>query len=136
MEKDSLEKSGLDLLRVICSAALDKKAKDINILYVKDLFKIADYFFICSADSTVQVGAITENILEKTHRLGIRQIGIEGNRYNQWVLLDFDNVIIHIFYKSVRTFYDLDGLWKDAPKVKLEELEKFNNEAKTSDFST
>jgi ribosome-associated protein len=110
---------------ILCAqAALDHKAIDLVILEVKKLSSFADYFVICSASSDRQVQAIASHIEEKLGKLGLRTLGIEGKSEGRWVLLDYGDVIIHIFYDPIREFYDLERLWSDAPKVDLAPVRK------------
>ncbi|MBI5187684.1 MAG: ribosome silencing factor [Nitrospirae bacterium] len=99
---------------------MDRKAKDILILDLKGLTIIADYFVICSGESTIQVKAITELVEERFDRAGIKPLGIEGLNYSHWVLMDYGDVIIHIFEEDTRTFYGLEKLWIDAGRIQLE----------------
>jgi ribosome-associated protein len=100
-------------------AALDKKAKDVLILDLNSLTTIAEYFVICSGESTTQIKAITELIKEKFDEAGIKPLGIEGLNYSHWVLMDYGDVIIHIFEEETRTFYELEKLWIDAGRVRI-----------------
>jgi ribosome-associated protein len=110
--KDSKEKS------VFCAqAALEKKAFDITILELKKASSLTDYFLICSGRSDRQVQAIAQSIEEKMGKKGMRPLGEEGMREGRWVLMDYDDVVIHIFYDQVRRYYDLDGLWIEAPRI-------------------
>lgn len=108
-------------------AALDKKAENILVLQLKDLTAISDYFVICSGESTTQVKAIAENVKEKLKKQGAKLLGIEGLRFAHWVLMDYGDVIVHIFEESVRTYYELEKFWLDAPKIPLEaEIKKLS----------
>jgi len=98
----------------------DKKASDIKILELKDLTIITDYFVICSADSTTQVKAITEHIEETMAEEGLKPLSIEGFNYAHWVLMDYGDVIVHIFIEETRLYYDLERLWLDAPRIQFE----------------
>jgi ribosome-associated protein len=110
--KDSKEKS------IFCAqAALEKKAFDITILELKKDSSLTDYFLICSGRSDRQVQAIAQSIEEKMGEQGIRPLGEEGIREGRWVLMDYDDVVIHIFYDQLRRYYDLEGLWIEAPRV-------------------
>jgi ribosome-associated protein len=102
-------------------AALDKKAVDLVVLDVGALTSIADYLVICTGRSDRQVQAIAQAIDEHLREHGERPIAIEGMTRGQWVLMDFTDVIVHIFYKPVREFYDLERLWEHAPRVQLPE---------------
>ena len=103
-------------------AALGRKAFDLVILDVRDLTSIADVFIICSGRSNRQVAAIAEFIQVELKKHGIRPLSVEGKKEGHWVLLDYGHVIIHVFYEPVRSFYDLEGLWIDAKKIKTPSL--------------
>jgi ribosome-associated protein len=99
------------------NAALEKKAKELVILNVKEISAFADYFIICSGTSDRQVRAVAAAIQEKLKTAEIMPLGIEGEPAGQWVLMDYDDVIIHIFLEPIRTFYDLERLWSEAPRM-------------------
>lgn len=105
------------LAKRIAELCLDKKATDVVILDVRGMTSYADYFVIASGESERQVSAIAENI-ETTlkHEMDARAIGTEGRETGNWVLLDFGEVVVHLFYSEQRAFYDLEGLWADAPR--------------------
>jgi len=88
---------------------------------VREITSIADYFIICSGRSDRQVQSIAQGIEENLSGAGIPPLSIEGISRGQWVLMDFSDVIVHIFYQPVREFYDLEGLWSHAPRVELPE---------------
>lgn len=120
MGREGRPLEGKDKALEAARAALDRKAKDILILDLKGLTIIADYFVICSGESTTQVKAITELVEERFDRAGIKPLGIEGLNYSHWVLMDYGDVIIHIFEEDTRTFYGLEKLWIDAGRIQLE----------------
>ncbi len=95
----------------------ERKAIDPVLLEVTGITSIADYFLIASGSSTRQVQAITRHIEKKMREAKTKPLGIEGEQNAQWVLMDYGDVIVHIFYEDVRGFYDLEGLWIDAPRV-------------------
>jgi len=103
------------------NAALERKAEDLVILSVKDLSSFADYFVICSGNSDRQIRALADHIGHTLKKTGISPLGIEGERSGSWILMDYGDVILHIFYKPVREFYDIEGLWSDAPKMTIAE---------------
>ena len=105
-------------------AATSKKALDIVLLDLRGLSNITDYFLIISGNSDRHVQGIAEAILENMEKEGHRPLGIEGLSQGRWVLLDYDDVVIHIFYEPVRRYYDLEGLWADAPRLVLDEASK------------
>jgi ribosome-associated protein len=114
MASDSKTKSLLCL-----RAALDKKAQDPVLLEMKGIASFTDYFLLCSGRSDRQVQAIAEGIEEALKKKGIRPLGQEGKSEGRWILMDYEDVVVHIFLEPVRDFYDLEGLWIDAPRVDL-----------------
>jgi ribosome-associated protein len=101
--------------------ALDKKACDLIVLDVHEHTSIADYFIVCSGRSDRQVQSIAQGIEENAAEEGLRPYAVEGAQRGHWALIDFSDVIVHVFYEPLREFYDLDGLWGQAPKAKLPE---------------
>lgn len=114
-------KPGFEKALLCTRFALDRKAYDLELLDVAKLTSIADYFLICTGRSDTQVRAIAQHIEESLHALGVRPISIEGYARGQWVLMDYGDVVIHVFYQPIRSFYDLEGLWMKAPRVRLPE---------------
>jgi ribosome-associated protein len=86
---------------------------------MKKVTDVTDYFIICSADSDRGVKTIADNIEKKLKELGDKVLGIEGYTEGKWILIDTTDIVIHVFYEPVRKFYDLEGLWIDAPRIKL-----------------
>ncbi|TAJ75244.1 ribosome silencing factor [bacterium] len=101
--------------------ALEKKAYDLILMEVREVTSIADYFIICSGRSDRQVQSIAQGIEENLGAMEMPPLSVEGISRGQWVLMDFSDVIVHIFYQPVREFYDLEGLWGHAPRVELPE---------------
>ena len=101
--------------------ALEKKAYDLVLMEVREFTSIADYFLICSGRSDRQVQSIAQGIEENLGRMGLAPLSVEGAGRGQWVLMDFSDVIVHIFYQPMREFYDLEGLWARASRVELPE---------------
>jgi ribosome-associated protein len=105
---------------VLCAeAALDKKGTDLVVLDVREHTSIADYFVIVSGRSDTQVRSIAEHVEDVCRKSGYRKLAVEGLRHGQWVLLDFGDVVVHVFYAPVREFYDLERLWSEAPRRAL-----------------
>jgi len=102
-------------------AVLGMKAFDIVVLDVRELASFADTFIICSGRFHRQVSAIAELVEHKLKAKGIEPLGIEGLREGHWVLMDYGDVVIHIFYEPVRRFYNLEGLWSDARRIEIGE---------------
>jgi ribosome-associated protein len=113
--------SSWDKVLLLTRSALEKKARDLVVLGVRELTSIADYFIICSGSSDRQVQSIAQGIEEKLSEAGHSALSVEGANRGHWVLMDFSDVIVHIFYEPVREFYDLDGLWGHAPRAELPE---------------
>ena len=105
-------KSCLEIIR-------ERKAVEPVLFEVKKLTSITDYFLIASGNSSRQVQAIARHLQSKMRETGFRVYGIEGEQEGHWVLMDYGDVIIHIFYHPVREFYDLEGLWVEAPRVNI-----------------
>jgi len=99
------------------NASLEKKAKELVILNVKEISAFTDYFLIMSGTSDRQVRAIADAIQENLKLAGILPLGIEGEAAGQWILMDYDDVVIHIFLETIRSFYDLERLWTEAPRM-------------------
>lgn len=102
-------------------AAAAKKAKDILILELRGLAAFTDYFIICSGESTTQVKAIAEHIEAEFLKKKVRPLSIEGLNYAHWVLMDYGDVVIHVFKEETRAYYELEKLWLDAPRMHVEE---------------
>lgn len=106
-------------------ALYEKKAKLIKGIDISELTTIANYFVICSGSSVTHIKSLADNVEEKLSLLGIKPIHREGYNSARWILLDFDDVVIHIFHEEDREFYGLERLWQDGKPVdiKLEERE-------------
>lgn len=104
--------------------ALDKKAKDVIILELKGLSSITDYFVICSGGNPAQIRAIAEAIQEGFSKRKFSLFGKEGLDSARWVLLDYSDVVINIFHEDTRSYYDLEKLWMDAPRIPVERQKK------------
>jgi ribosome-associated protein len=107
------------LARKIGHLLSDKKALDIIILDVRGMTSYADYFVVASGESDRQVSAMAEHVLVKVKEDGVRPVGTEGTETGQWVLLDFGEVVAHLFLAEMRAHYDLEGLWADAQREKV-----------------
>jgi ribosome-associated protein len=103
------------LARRCCDLAYDKKAEDVIIIDLRKLNAPTDYFVICSASSDRQVKAIADNIKEGIARHGYKPWHIEGYTARKWVLIDYVDVVVHVFHSETRAFYSLETLWGDAP---------------------
>ncbi|MBU6282929.1 ribosome silencing factor [bacterium] len=108
------------LAETCAEAALDKKATDVVMLDVRGLTSLADWFVLASGRSDTQVRAIAESVEEACRGRERRPLCVEGLRHGQWVLLDYGDVVVHVFYGPVREFYDLERLWAKAPRIAVE----------------
>ncbi|MBR1780275.1 MAG: ribosome silencing factor [Oscillospiraceae bacterium] len=100
--------------------ALDsKKGKNIQVLHTTEITTLADYFVLCTAGSTTQIKALTDEVEEKVEAIGGELHHKEGFRDGGWVLLDFSDVVVHVFLEEQRDFYDLERLWADAQAVDI-----------------
>lgn len=121
IKKEYHDKSGLEIAKVCAHAALDTKAEDLVILDVKGLASFTDYFVIMSGRSTRHVQGLAEAIEGKLRSKRVKASNAEGLQEGMWVLLDFDDVVVHIFYHEKRDFYDLEGLWHEAKRIQLDD---------------
>ncbi|MCG6878329.1 MAG: ribosome silencing factor [Deltaproteobacteria bacterium] len=110
----------MEKARLCLTTILERKAVDPILLHVEDLTTVADYFLITGGNSTRQVQAISRHLQRTLKDKGVKAYGVEGEQEGRWVLLDYGDVVIHLFYQPVREFYDLEGLWVEAPEVSLE----------------
>jgi ribosome-associated protein len=108
------------LARAVARLTLTKKASDVLVMDLRGLTSMADYFVICSADSDTQVKAIADGVEEGMDAVGVNPWHIESGSTN-WILLDFVDVVLHVFHKSTRPFYSLEKLWGDAKIVRVSE---------------
>lgn len=107
-------------LLLCINAVLQKKAKNIVALNVREISSFTDYLLICSGATDRQVQAISGAVQEYLKKEGIRPLGVEGEANAEWVLLDYDDVVISVFQESARSFYGLEALW-DAPRMEIDE---------------
>jgi ribosome-associated protein len=118
---DSFEKALL-----ATSIIRERKAIDPVLFEVGKMSSLADYFLIASGNSSRQVQAIGRHLNRQMRKKGFKAYGIEGEFEGHWILMDYGDLVIHIFYQPVREFYDLEGLWFEAPRVELEDNGKSN----------
>jgi len=104
---------------IIAQFSLDKQAKDVVILDVAKISSLCDYFVICSGESAAQVKAICDNVQRASRKEKIRISFVEKDKDAHWMLVDFFDVILHIFIEQAREFYNLEYLWKEAKQIKL-----------------
>lgn len=114
-------------------AVIARKAGRVVVLDVSELTSIADAFILCSGRSNRQVTAIAEYIEADLKSQGVRPLSIEGRREGHWVLMDYGDVVIHIFYEPVREVFDLEGLWIDAGRIVTDDMRAAAEAANESD---
>ncbi len=116
LEENAINAS--ELSQRAAQAALGKKAEELIVLDVRGLASYCDFFVVCHGTNTRQVHAIAQAVRDELHRDSDElPLGVEGTESARWVLVDYGDVIVHVFEEPVRRFYDLDGLWVDAPRV-------------------
>ena len=109
-------KSSKERALQIVQMIIDKKGEDVLLLDLRKISPITDYFVLATAQSPLHAQAISDELVEKLKKAGNRPHHVEGYNQAQWVLLDFLDVVVHIFLPEVRTFYGLERLWGDAPR--------------------
>ncbi|MGA6926457.1 MAG: ribosome silencing factor [Desulfosarcina sp.] len=109
-------------LDIFVKSALGRKARNPVLLDVRHLTSLADAFLICHGTSNRQVIAIADHIQRDLKKQGIKALSVDGLQEGHWVLLDYGHVIIHVFYESIRGFYNLEGLWSDARHIRTESM--------------
>ncbi|AEH44885.1 iojap-like protein [Thermodesulfatator indicus DSM 15286] len=110
-----------DLARLMAQLALNKKVHDLVIIDVRGLSSYADFILVASARSARHVQGVADYLEEELYRENITPLGIEGTDEGQWVLMDYGDVVFHLFFEPVREFYDIEGLWMDATRIKPED---------------
>ena len=115
---NSLEKALL-CLKIV----KERKAVHPVLFDVGHLTSISDYFLIAGGNSNRQVQAMAKHVSRRMKEEGFRAYGIEGEQQGHWVLMDYSDVVIHVFFQPVREFYDLEGLWSEAPRIETDEDE-------------
>ena len=103
-----------EMSQAVCKAASDKKARDIVVMDMRELSASTDYFVVCSANTATQVRAIADSIEEQLQEAGVDFFHKEGYREGEWVLLDYGDVVAHVFMQEAREYYALEQLWGDA----------------------
>lgn len=116
-KKDFFLHGSQDKAVLIAETAFSKKARDILVLQLEEITIISDFFVICTADSPPQIKAIVDTIEERLKTVGITPQGIDGQPYDKWVVMDYGDVIFHVFDEEKRSYYELEKLWLDAPRI-------------------
>ena len=111
-----------EMVRLACEAMEDKKAQDIKIIEIEKVSTLADYFIIASGTNRNQVQAMADSVSEKLGRAGVEPKQMEGYQTANWILMDYGDVIVHVFDQENRSFYNLEHVWSDGQTVSPEEL--------------
>lgn len=110
------------MAKLAYNAISNKKGEDIRIIDIREISVIADYFVIATARNSSQMEALVDAVEEALYKAGFGEADKEGNQRSSWVLLDYKDIIVHIFSKEDRLFYDLDRIWRDGKPVEPEDL--------------
>lgn len=113
-----------ELLRVIVQTLEDKKANQVCVLRVDELTSLGDYFIVADADNNTHVKSLVDDVEDAVKELGRLPERLEKDRSASWIVLDYGDVIVHIFHREAREFYNLERLWTDAQKVSVEDILK------------
>jgi ribosome-associated protein len=126
-----MEKSQKELVRLTVEGAEDKKAQDLVVLDLHEISSVTDFYVVASGTSDTQVRAIADGIRNKLAEKGIEPIGTEGYNGGTWVLLDYADMVVHVFHREKRLLYALEDLWSDAPRLRLSDLKKGTRKPRT-----
>lgn len=113
-----------EMASIAYQALTDKKGEDVRVIQITEIASFADYFIIADGNNPSQISALVDNVEEQLSKAGYEPKRIEGVRNSNWVLMDYGDIIVHVFSKEDRLFYDLERIWKDGREVTEEELEK------------
>ncbi len=118
-----IPKQSKEMAKRAWKALEDKKASDIRILDISSVSVLADYFLIASGSNKNQIQAMVDNVEEELHKAGFSPRQIEGYQTANWILLDYGDIIIHVFDEENRLFYDLERIWRDGTAISLKDLD-------------
>jgi ribosome-associated protein len=107
----------IDALKIAINAADEKKAYDLVALDISEIASFASYFLFCTGDSSRQIQAIADEVGQQLKESGIKPAHVEGYKNAEWILMDYMDLVIHIFSKNARAYYDLERLWRDGKKL-------------------
>ena len=123
-----------ELAKIALSGLSDKKAQDIKVIDISEISVMADYFIIASGSNRNQVQAMADNVEEKLHDAGVTPRQIEGYHTANWILMDFNDIIVHIFNEEDRLFYNLEKIWLDGKVIDAEKLQFFSDSLFINDY--
>ena len=116
------EKNAKEMVKTAVAALQDKKGEDIRVIDISGVTVIADYFIIASGSNPNQVQALVDNVEEQMYKAGYDDPRVEGYNTASWVLLDYNDVIVHVFSQDDRLFYDLERIWRDGKEIEVDSL--------------
>lgn len=111
-----------ELAKIAVAALEDRKAEDVKVIDIREVSPIADYFIIANGTNQSQIQAMRDAADEALYKAGVKVQQVEGNQNSTWILMDYNDIIIHIFSKEDRLFYDLERIWRDGKAVDIAEL--------------
>ena len=114
--------TSLEQARKIVQVMDSKKAKDIRLIKIEGISSLGDYFVVASASNTTQVKAIADEVEDEMTKLGLEPHWVEGRQSAHWILMDYYDVMVHVFLDEARSFYNLERLWSDAPQLDISDL--------------
>ena len=114
--------TSLEQARKIVQVMDSKKAKDIRLIKIEGISSLGDYFVVASASNTTQVKAIADEVEDEMTKLGLEPNRVEGRQSAQWILMDYYDVMVHVFLDEARSFYNMERLWSDAPQLDISDL--------------
>ncbi|MFQ9483948.1 MAG: ribosome silencing factor [Lachnospira sp.] len=117
-----VEKNAKEMVKTAVAALQDKKGEDIRVIDISGVTVIADYFIIASGSNPNQVQALADNVEEQMYKAGYDDPRVEGYNTASWVLLDYNDVIVHVFSQDDRLFYDLERIWRDGKEIDVDSL--------------
>lgn len=108
--------------KIVVKALEDKKAEDVKVIDIREISPIADFFIIADGMNQNQIQAMRDAVDEALYKADLKVRQVEGNQSSTWILMDYNDIIIHIFSKEDRLFYDLERIWKDGKEISVDEL--------------
>ena len=111
-----------EMVKIAVKALEDKKAEDVKIIDIGGVSTIADYFIIANGNNQNQLQAMRDAVEEDLYKAGYSVKQVEGNSNSSWILMDYTDIIVHVFSKEDRLFYDLERIWKDGKEISIDEL--------------
>lgn len=112
-----------NMVKLVFEALEEKKGEDIRVIEIKDISIIADYFIIANGANALQVDALVDSVKDKLGRNGYEPLRVEGVKSASWILMDYGDVVVHIFSKEDRLFYNLERIWRDGKTITKDQLE-------------